>query len=91
MKILGGGGVKCEPCACVRKSGEGWSGRSLGEEDGDLVFVNREEEQSSGLVVEVGQVCSFEGGVGRQSCGVREVEAEWETTLEPGFYCVAVG
>ena len=90
-EILSGGRVESKACASAWKSGDGGAGRSLGEKDGDLVFVNREEKQSCGLVVEVGQVCSFERGIGRQGRGVGEVEAEGETTLEPGFYRVAVG
>ena len=64
---------------------------ALREEDGDLVFVDGEEEQGGGLAVEVGEVCAFEGGVGGQGVGVGEVEAEGKTTLEPGFDGVAVG
>ena len=36
----------------------------MGEEDGGLVFVDGEEEQSRGLAVKVGEVCALEGGVG---------------------------
>ncbi len=63
----------------------------MGEEDGDLVFVDGEEELGGGFAVEVGEVCAFEGGVGGQGFGVGEVEAEGETALEPGFDGVAVG
>ena len=65
--------------------------RALGDEDGDLVFVDGEEELGYWFAVEVGEVCAFEGRVGGQGCGVGKVEAEGETALEPGFYCVTIG
>ena len=55
------------------------------------MFVDGEEEQRCRFAVEVGEVGTFEGGVGGQGFGVREVEAEGETTLEPGLDGVAVG
>ena len=55
------------------------------------MFVDGEEKQSGGLAVEVGEIGAFEGGVGRQGCGVRDIKAEGETALEPGFHSVAVG
>ena len=89
-----GGGVEVEAGTCARESGEGGTGgasRSLGEEDGDLVLVDGEEEESRGLIVEVGEVGAFEDGVGWKGGGVGEVEAEGETALEPGLDGVAVG
>ena len=59
-----GGGMEGEAGAGVGQRGEGRAGGSLGEEDGDLVFVDGEEEQSGRLAVEVSEVCAFEGGVG---------------------------
>ena len=90
-EVWGGGGVEGEACAGVGECGEGGAGGALREEDGDFVFVDGEEEQGGGLVVEVGEVGAFEGGVGGQGVGVGEVEAEGETALEPGFDGVAVG
>ncbi len=90
-QIWCGGGVEGEACAGVWERCEGGAGGALREEDGDLVFVDGEEEQGGGLAVEVGEVGAFEGGVGWQRCGVGEVEAEGETALEPGFDGVAVG
>ena len=55
------------------------------------MFVNGEQEQGRGLAVDVGQVRALESGVGGQSCGVGEIEAEGQTALEPGFDSMAVG
>ena len=63
-KVGCGGGVEGEACAVVRQSGEGEASGALREEDGDLVFVDGEEEQGGGLAIEVGEVCAFEGSVG---------------------------
>ena len=82
---------RVKPARVLRQRGEGGAVGALGEEDGDLVFVDGEEEQGCGLAVEVGEVCAFEGGVGGQGCGVGQVKAEGETALEPGFDGVAVG
>ena len=76
LEVGGDGGVKGEAGAGAGQSGEGRVGCSLGEEDGDLVLVDGEEELGGGFAVEVGEVCAFEGGVGRQGFGVGEVEAE---------------
>ena len=46
-----GGGVKVESCSGAGQCGEAGAGGSLREEDGDLVFVDGEEEQSCGLIV----------------------------------------
>src|ERR1700733_7867981 len=62
-KVGCGGGVEGEAGAGVRQSGKGGASGALREEDGDLVFVDGEEEQSGGLAVEVGEVGPFEGGV----------------------------
>ncbi len=86
-----GGGVEGEACAGGGERREGEASGSLGEEDGDLVLMDGEEEKGRGLAVEVGEVGAFEGGVGGQGGGVGEVEAEGETALEPGFDGVAVG
>jgi hypothetical protein len=56
-----------------------------------VVLVDGEEEESGGLIVEVGEIGAFEGGVGGKGGGVGEVEAEGETALEPGLDGVAVG
>jgi hypothetical protein len=48
------GGAEVEAGEGARECGEGGAGRSLREEEGDLVFVDGEEEQSGGLAVEVG-------------------------------------
>ena len=69
----------------------GGAGSPLREEDGDLVFVDGEEEQGRGLSAKVREVCAFEGGVGRKGRGVGKVKAEGETALEPGFDGVSVG
>jgi hypothetical protein len=37
--------------------------------NGDLLFVDGEEEQGCGLIVEVGEVGAFEGGAGLQGRG----------------------
>ena len=55
------------------------------------MFVDGEEEQRSGLAVEVGEVGAFECRLGRQAGGFGQVEAEGETALEPGFDGVAIG
>ena len=86
-----GGGVEGEACAGGGERREGEASGSLGEEDGDLVLVDGEEEKGRGLAVEVGEVGAFEGGVGGKGGGVGEVEAEGETALEPGFDGVAIG
>ncbi len=79
------------PARVFWERGKDGRGCALGKEDGDLVFVDREEEQGGGLAVGVGEVCAFEGGVGWEGCCIGEVEAEGEAALEPGFDGVAVG
>ena len=54
------------------------------------MFVNGEQEQGRRLPINVGQVRAFESGIGGQGCGIGEVEAERETSLEPGFDSMAV-
>jgi len=51
-QVSGGGGVEGEACAGTRQCTEaGGASGSLHEEDGDLVFVDGEKEQSRGLAV----------------------------------------
>jgi hypothetical protein len=86
-----GGGAEVEAGEGARECGERGAGRSLREEEGDLVLVDGEEEKGRGLAVEVGEVGAFEGGVGGEGGGVGEVKAEGEMALEPGFDGVTVG
>jgi hypothetical protein len=86
-----GGGAEVEAGEGAPECGEGGARRSLREEEGDLVFVDGEEEKGRGLAVEVGEVGAFEAGVGGEGGGVGEVKAKGETALEPGFDSVTVG
>lgn len=79
-----------EARASTGQCGEGGIGGPLREEDGDPVFVGGEEEQSRRLTIDVGEVCALKSTVGGQGVGIGEVEAEWETALEPRFDGVAV-
>ena len=90
VQVLGGGFVDSKAGAGAREC-EGGTGGPLHEKDGDLVFVDGEEKQGCWLAVEVGEVRAFEGSVGREICGVGEVEAEGKTALKPGFDGVAIG
>jgi hypothetical protein len=69
----------------ARECGERGTGRSLCEEEGDLVLVDGEEEQGRGLAVEVGEVGALEGDVGGEGGGLSEVKTEGETALEPSL------
>jgi cytochrome c2 len=52
----------------------GWSAGCLLDKDGDAMLADAEEQLGGGLVAEIGEIGSVEGGV----CGevLREVEAE---------------
>ncbi len=47
-----------EPCTGAWQASGCRAIRSLGQEDGNLVFVNSEEKQGCGFAVEVGKVCA---------------------------------
>src|ERR1700722_5947629 len=53
------------------------------------MLADAEEQLGGGLIVEIGEIGSVEGGVCREV--LREVEAEGNLALKPGLHCVAVG
>ena len=87
FKIAGRAIDDVEACAVgLRGGGQGCG--FLADEDGDAVLSDGIKELGDGLVAEVGEVGSVEGGVAGKVVG--KVEAEGNFALEPGFYGVAI-
>jgi hypothetical protein len=90
-EVLRRGGVDGKSEAGARECRETGAAESLRKENRDLVFVDSEKEQRSGLSLEIGKVRPFEGRVRWEHLSIGEIEAKGKAALEPGFHGMAIG
>src|SRR3984885_3504382 len=90
-ELLRRGRVDGKSGAGARQRRDTGTAESLRKENRDFVFVDSEEEQRSGLSLEIGKVCALEGRVWRESLSIGKIEAEGKAALEPGFHGMAIG
>lgn len=90
-EVLRRGGVDGKSRAGARECRETGTAESLRKENRDLVFVDSEEEQRSGLSLDIGKIRPFEGRVRWESLSIGKIEAEGKPALKPGFDRMAIG